>query len=83
MIWSLLRIMIFLAALVALAFGLTLLAQADTALRLSFAGWELTLHPLQIAIVGLVVLGVVWGLLKLIGLILAVLRFLNGDETAI
>ena len=54
MIWSLLRIMIFLAALVALAFGLTLLAQAETALRLSFAGWELTLHPLQIAMESLI-----------------------------
>ena len=83
MIWSLLRIVVFLVALLALAFGFTLLAQADAVLRLSFAGWELTMHPLQIAIVGLVALGLVWGLLKLLGLLLAVLRFVNGDETAI
>lgn len=83
MIWSLLRIVVFLAVLLAVAFGFTLLAQADTALRLSFAGWELTLRPLQIAIAGLVALAVVWAVLKLIGLLFAVLRFLNGDETAI
>jgi HemY protein len=83
MIWSLLRILLFVAALLVLVFAANLLLQADAILRLSFAGWEFSLHPLQMAIAALALMLAVWVVLKVLGLLIAVLRFLNGDETAI
>ncbi len=44
---------------------------------------ELTLGPLQAVIAAVLFVLVVWIVLKLLGLLVAVLRFLNGDETAI
>ncbi len=83
MIWSLLRILFFIVAVLALTFAVNLLIQADTVLRVAFGGWELSLRPLQMAIAALVIVAAVWVLLKVLGLLVAVLRFLNGDETAI
>lgn len=83
MIWSLLRILFFVALVLALTFGVNQLIQADTVLRLAFAGWELSLRPLQLAIAAVLLVAAVWVLLKVLGLLVAVLRFLNGDETAI
>ena len=83
MLWSLLRITVFVAALLALTIGATLLLQADVTMRVAFAGWEVTLHPLQIVILTLGLMLAGWVALKLLGLGLAILRFLNGDETAI
>lgn len=83
MIWSLLRILFFVVLVLALTFGVTLLMQGDTLLRLAFGGWEFSLRPLQMAIAALVLVVLVWVLLKVLGLLVAMLRFLNGDETAI
>lgn len=83
MIWSILKILIFIVVVA----GFTLLAgrlsQHDEALRIAIADTEFMLGPLQAVIAVLVVLAALWLLLKLIGLTLAVARFLNGDETAI
>ena len=83
MLWSLLRILFFVVLVLALTFVATLLIQAESVMRIAFAGWEFNLRPLQLAIAALVGTLAVWVLLKLLGLLVAVLRFLNGDETAI
>jgi HemY protein len=47
------------------------------------AGWEFSLGPLQAVIAVLALILALWLLMKLVGLLVAVFRFLNGDETAI
>lgn len=83
MLWSLLKILIFIGAIAALTFGADYLIQTDTGLRMQVAGWEFTLGPLQVVIVTLLAVVALWILMRIVGLFVATLRFLNGDETAI
>jgi HemY protein len=83
MIWSFVKIALFLVAVAALTMGATYLAESGEGVRLILLGKEFTLGPLQAVIVALLTFVAVWVLLKAVGLIVAFLRFLNGDETAI
>ncbi len=82
MLWSLLKILIFVAIVAGLALLAGYLSEADGGLRVAFAGYELNLGPLQAAIGLALLLLALWVLLKLVGLLVAFIRFLNGDETA-
>lgn len=83
MLWSLLKILLFVVLVAILALGASLLLEMQGALRLSVAGWEFTLGPMQGVIGGAILLVALWLVLKALGLIFATFRFLNGDETAI
>jgi len=83
MLWSLVKIMVFVAVVMAATFGLGMLLETSGGVRVSVANTEFTLSPLM-SIVGIVVLlFVFWLALKIIGLLIATFKFLNGDETAI
>lgn len=83
MIWALGKVLLFILIVSTLTLGAGILLDTGGGIRIAAAGYEFTLGPLQalIAFFGMVV--VVWLLMKLVGLIFAVFRFLNGDETAI
>ncbi len=83
MLWSILKVLVFFAIAAAAAFGAAWLLEAPGEIRIAFAGRELALTPLGfvVSLVLLLVLALV--LLKLLGFLGAVLRFLLGDETAI
>ena len=83
MIWSLIKVLIFIAVVAALTLGASFLLDTGAGVRVAVAGYEFTLGPLQAVIVALALLAVIWLVLKVIGLLVAVLRFLNGDETAV
>jgi len=83
MLWSLTKIVLFVVVVAVATVTGGLLIDSGSVVQISFGGWEFTLGPLQALIVGLLALLVVWLLIKLAGLLFAVLRFLNGDETAI
>jgi HemY protein len=83
MIWSLIKVLLFVGAIAGLTYGAGVLMDTGGGIRIAMLGIEFTLGPLQTAITLLVLLAALWLLLKLIGLLVAVLRFLNGDETAI
>lgn len=83
MLWSLLRILFFVIVVAGLAFGAGWLMETTGGIRIAAWGWEFTLGPLQAAIAALVAILALWIILKLTGLLVAVIRFLNGDETAI
>ncbi len=83
MIWSLLKVILFVTLIAAASFGASLLLDTQGKIRIAAADWEFTLGPLQTALVVLAVLGLLWFVLKVAGLLVASLRFLNGDETAI
>jgi HemY protein len=83
MLWSLIKILAFVAAVTALTYGGTQLMEIDGGATVDMMGVEFTLKPLEIvfALVALVV--AVWLGLKLLALCVATFKFLNGDETAI
>lgn len=83
MLWSLVKIVAFLAVAAALVFGLGWIMETPGEVRIAFGTREFFLSPIGflIAVVLLVLLGIV--VLRLVGLLVAVMRFLLGDETAI
>lgn len=83
MLWSLIKVLLFIAVTAALTFGAAILLDTGGGIRIAAAGYEFTLGPLQAVIVTLVAILAVWLLIRLVGLVVAVLRFLNGDETAV
>ncbi|MGR3502764.1 heme biosynthesis HemY N-terminal domain-containing protein [Pseudaestuariivita sp.] len=83
MLWSLLKILIFIALVGALTFGASWLMTRGDGMTLTVAGQEYPLSALQTVIALVLLLIAVWLLLKLLSFLVAVVRFLNGDETAI
>ncbi len=83
MIWSFLKVALFVVAIAGLTIGAGVLLDTGGGARIAVGGQEFTLGPLQAMIGILILLVLVWLLMKAIGLLVAVLRFLNGDETAI
>lgn len=83
MLWSLVKILAFVAAVAGLTYGATQLRQLDGNLRIDFLGAEATLGPLETVAAALLLILLVWLFIKLVGLLIATFKFLNGDETAI
>ena len=83
MLWSLLKILFFVAIVAAAAYGGLWLMEAEGGVRIVVAQTEFTLGALESAIALLVLLVALWVILKLASLLVATLRFINGDETAL
>ena len=83
MIWSLIKVLLFVAAIAGITFGAGMLLDTGGGIRIAAAGYEFSFGPLQAVIAALLLVLLVWLILKIVGLIVATLRFLNGDETAI
>lgn len=83
MLLSLIRIVFFIALIVVVAFAGSYLIEAGGEVKLSFNGEEHRFTPIA-GIIGLVVFMLaVWLAFKLFGLLVAVFKFFNGDETAV
>jgi HemY protein len=83
MLWSLIKIILFVVAIAALAWAAGFLLESSGGIQLTVMGTEYSFGPLQSVIaIALLVIGV-WVLLKLLTLLMAVWKFLNGDETAL
>jgi HemY protein len=83
MLWSLAKVLVFIAIVAGLTLGAGLLTEAGGGLRIAFGGWEFNLGPLQAVLAVLALVAAVFILMLLAGLVVAVIRFLSGDETAI
>ena len=83
MLWSLTKILVFVACVAALAFGAVQLLEMEGGVQITFNGVERTFGPLQTSIAFAVLVAALYIVLKVLGLIGAVLRFINGDETAL
>ena len=83
MLLSALKILIFFAIVLAVTLGVLQLSETGDGLTLVYGGTEYTLGPVQtlIAVTVTVLLG--WLAVRLLGLLLAFVRFLLGDETAV
>lgn len=83
MLWSLIKILAFIAAVIGLTYGATQLMEVSGGATVEMAGMEFSISPLEM-VFGLVALAVlIWLGLKLLAFLVATFRFLNGDETAI
>ena len=83
MIWSLVKIILFVCAVAAIALGAGYLLESQGGIQVVVAGTEFTLGPLESVMALVVLVFAVWVLIKVIGALIAVWHFLNGDETAI
>mgnify|MGYP000182784763 CR=1 FL=1 len=83
MLWSIVKVAVFIALVGAITFGASYLLELEGGVRIVMAGIEVNLTPIKAVIaLGLLVLAI-WLLMKLAGMLVAVLRFINGDETAL
>ena len=87
MLWSLIKIVVFIALIAALTLGAGFLLDSDgTGLaqaQIVLNGQEYTLGPIEMIIGSLIIVAALWVLFKLVSMLVAVLRFVNGDETAV
>ncbi len=83
MLWSLIKIVVFVAAVAALAWGAGYLLESQGGIQVTVMGTEFSFGPLQSVIAVIVLMIAVWLLLKIFSLLVATWKFLNGDETAL
>jgi len=83
MIGSLIRIVLFISAIALVTFGIVFLIDTGGEVRVSIAAMEYSFSPLMAMIAVILLLVAVWVTIILLGLIIAVFHFFNGDETAI
>ena len=83
MLWSILKVLLFVGLALALAFGASFILETPGEVKVAFGGREFFLSPIGfiLSLAALVILVLV--VLKLIGFLVALFRFLMGDETAI
>ncbi|MGH1412537.1 MAG: heme biosynthesis protein HemY [Pelagimonas sp.] len=82
MLWSLIKIIVFAGLVAALTFGTGYLMESEGGIMLQVAGKEYTLGPVLSVLAAVVLVVVLYVLFKLAGFLVALLRFINGDETA-
>ncbi|TNC74333.1 heme biosynthesis protein HemY [Rubellimicrobium roseum] len=83
MLWSLIKLLAFVAAVAGVTLGGAYLMEQAGGAVIAMGGYEVTLTPLQLAIGLIVLLALLWVVLKIVGVLGAVLRFLNGDNNAL
>lgn len=83
MLWSLIKIILFVGVVALLALGAGYLLESEGGVQVTVMGSEYTFGPLQSVIAVAVLVVALWVLLKLVSLLVATLHFLNGDETAL
>ena len=87
MLISLFRLSLFLIIVMAIAWGVSFLASDENKIIgstiIEISGFEYSISPIQLLILlGLLILAA-WVFIKIISLFLAILRFINGDQTAV
>ena len=83
MLWSLFKIIVFVVLIAAAAYGADYLLESEGGVMVTVAGREYVLEPLQSVIaLGTLMVGI-WVLLKLLSLLVAILKAIAGDETAL
>ncbi|MGI3211186.1 heme biosynthesis protein HemY [Roseovarius tibetensis] len=83
MLWSIIKIVLFIALVAAATYAASYLLEIEGGVRIVMAGIEINLTPIKAVIaLGLLML-VIWLFMKLAALLVATLKFVNGDETAL
>ena len=83
MIWSLVKISLFILAVAALSMGFAFVMDLQGRVTFEIFNYVITTNLVNLVILLLILIPVVWVIYFLIGLLLAVIRFFIGDETAL
>lgn len=83
MLWSLVKILVFVALVAGVTLGASYLLDMEGGVRIAMGGFEINLTPIKAVIAAVALVVAIWLFLKLFGLLIALLRFINGDETAL
>ncbi|MDE9450102.1 heme biosynthesis protein HemY [Aliiroseovarius sp. Z3] len=83
MLWSLFKIILFVTAIALLTLGAGFLMETEGGIRIAVGSTEFNLEPLQAVIAGVLLVVAIWLAIIVLGLVVAFIRFVNGDETAI
>ena len=83
MLWTIIKTVIFVAVVIGLTFGAGYLMELSGGAEITVAGLELTLSPLELAIGFVALVVAVWIGIYVLGLIVALIAFVMGDETAL
>ncbi|MCT4555141.1 MAG: tetratricopeptide repeat protein [Pelagimonas sp.] len=87
MLWSIIKIIIFVALIAGLTFGAGYLIDSDGAglaeAQLVIAEREYILGPIELALGAVLIVGLLYLTFKVAALLVAVLKWINGDETAL
>ena len=83
MLWSLVKFLFFLALVVLLALVAQRLLEVEGGVQVAIGGIEFSLGPLQSVVAAILLVLVVWLIFKILSLLVAVVRFLDGDDTAL
>ncbi|MCC5975149.1 MAG: heme biosynthesis protein HemY [Rubellimicrobium sp.] len=83
LIWSILKFLVLVGVATGLTFGAIWLMDLQAGAQLVVGGLEFNLSPPVLAIGLVILLVVLWLVLKLLGLLSALLRFIAGDKTAL
>ncbi len=87
MLFSLIKILLFLLIVMLIAVGLAYLLDSNdiflSNLQTTISGTEYTLTPIQIVLFLAVLSFVIWLFLKILSFLMSVINFINGDDTAI
>lgn len=83
MLWSATKIVSFIGFIALLALSAAFVIDTGGEVRIAFGARELSLQPITAVIGFILAMVAVWLGFVLLGLLLAVFRFFNGDETAI
>jgi len=83
MLWSLVKIILFMAVVAGMALGAGYLLESSGGVQITVGGYEFTFGPLDSVIALIVLVVLIWLLLKTLGLLLAIWKWIIGDETAL
>lgn len=83
MLWSVVKITLFLAIVAGAAFGANYLLALGGGVQVVMGGQEYNLSPLMAVVALLALMLAIWLLIRLVGLAIAILHFINGDDTAL
>jgi len=83
MLGSIIRSLIFVGVVGGLVWGVSQLMETPGEITITFADLSVTLTPLAAAIGLMLGFVGIWLAIKLLGFLIAILRFLSGDETAL
>ncbi|MCZ0960382.1 heme biosynthesis HemY N-terminal domain-containing protein [Paracoccus benzoatiresistens] len=83
MLLSLLKILFFFAVVLVISLGAVQLSETGQMLRIEYGGTEYVLTPVKAVVALLILMVLAWLVFKALGLFLAFVRFIAGDETAI
>ena len=83
MLWSVIKIILFVGLIAAITFGAGAIMDTGGSITMQFAGQEVSITPIQAIIALTVFVFALWIMAWLFGILVAVFKFFNGDETAI